>query len=124
MKHLMLIMLILTGYLWTDFARAVDLAPFFVGTFEYQLDHQSSLSAQTGCNEQPTFTFCTGRNPRNELRAGAELGFGNWRTNPWIPIIQLGYQHRSGIRDGEPFNNRPESFTGSWFVEFKLGGLR
>lgn len=125
LRMTMLIALIFCGL--HQNANAAEGAFFFNATIEYQLDDMTDPFLRTGCTDygfQSEVHVCTGRNPRNELSGGYEFAFGDFRKKWYLPIIQVGYKHRSGIRDGSPFNNRPEMFQDLLFIGFKLGGLR
>lgn len=131
MKNVILTMLVLTGYMWTD-VHAAEGAFFGTASFEHQF--QGSDILEPGCtthddlwniNAGDYLTVCTGQNPRAEFKLGYEFAFGNFRKNKWLPIMQLGYKHRSNWFSGAPFNDRKLEISQDFiYLEFKLGGLR
>ena len=103
---------------------------FVTSTFEYQLDGLSDPIVRKGCHQiitgDQTTSWCNGDNPAAEFKIGYEFSFGDWRSENknHIPIIQIGWKHRSHWFNGWPFNRKGETHSEALYLEFKWGGLR
>jgi len=131
MKHAIAMLVLLTGYIWTDTAEAAEGAFFATGAFEYQFAGDKLLTP--GCTTYDNLAYrdtgnslriCTGKNPRAEFKLGYEFAFGDFRNHWWLPIFQVGYKHESNWLSGAPFNDEREMWSDKLFLEFKFGGLR
>lgn len=113
-------------------AAAAEGEWFATASFDHQF--AGSATSEPGCtthdnlwniNTADYLTICTGDNPRAEFKLGYEFAFGNFRKNKWLPIMQIGYKHRSNWLTGFPFNDdKLEAATEYVFLEFKIGGIR
>lgn len=134
MKRLILLIATFVAMLSTPALAETDGAFFAAGSIEHQFNGDDFLTP--GCtfyphpvpkykySTSPGITVCTGNNPRAEFKLGYEFAFGDWRDKWYVPILQLGFKHESNWFSGPPFNEDRELWSNSWFLEFKLGGLR